>query len=62
MAHVGKCRSKFGITGKSALCVGRFWRAIGDFNKEGCFIDIKREGVCDMCEEYNSVMEVGLGP
>ena len=41
-------RSKFSICGKSALCMGKMFR---DLDEEGCVIEIKREGVCDMNEE-----------
>jgi len=38
----------------SVLCIGKVERVVIDLDK-GCVTEVKREGVCDLCEDRNDV-------
>jgi len=40
-------------------CAWEKFRAVRDLDKEGCVIEVKKEGACDKCEEW--CMQVRLG-
>ena len=44
-----------------ALCMGEAQRAVMDLDKKQYVIEVKRKGVCDMCEGCNGVWKWDLG-